>query len=93
MKKLFLSTLLLALSFGVSAQSFSWGAKVNVGSPNLKIKDIQNIQNNQNGENIAKLLDDTDAVLTYQLGLFSRFMFAGMYTFSRRPCLALLKLK
>ena len=34
MKKLFLSTLLLALSFGVSAQSFSWGAKVNVGSPN-----------------------------------------------------------
>ena len=79
MKKLFLSTLLLALSFGVSAQSFSWGAKVNVGSPNLKIKDIQNLQNNQNGENIAKLLDDTDAVLTYQIGLFTRFMFAGIY--------------
>ena len=79
MKKLFLSTLLLALSFGVSAQSFSWGAKVNVGSPNLKIKDIQNLQNNQNSQNIAKLLDDTDAVLTYQLGLFTRFMFAGIY--------------
>ena len=79
MKKLFLSTLLLALSFGVSAQSFSWGAKVNVGSPNLKIKDIQNLQNNQNGENIAKLLDDTDAILTYQLGVFTRFMFAGIY--------------
>ena len=53
MKKLFLSSLLLALSFGVSAQSFSWGAKVNVGSPNLKIKDIQNLQNKQNSENIA----------------------------------------
>ena len=79
MKKLFLSTLLLALSFGLSAQSFSWGAKFNVGSPNLKIKDIQNLQNNQNGENIAELLDDTDAVLTYQLGLFTRFMFAGIY--------------
>lgn len=76
MKKLLLSTLLIALNFGVSAQSFSWGAKVNVGSPNLKIKDIQN---NQNSENIAKLLDDTDAVLTYQLGLFTRFMFAGIY--------------
>ena len=75
MKKLFLSTLLLALSFGVSAQSFSWGAKVNVGSPNLKIKDIQT----QNDDNIAKLLDDTDAVLTYQLGVFTRFMFAGIY--------------
>tara|TARA_B100000405_G_scaffold274653_1_gene215603 strand:+ start:49 stop:699 length:651 start_codon:yes stop_codon:yes gene_type:complete len=73
MKKLFLSSLLLALSFGVSAQSFSWGAKVNVGSPNLKIKDIQT------DDNIAKLLDDTDAVLTYQLGVFTRFMFAGIY--------------
>tara|TARA_A100001234_G_C12564102_1_gene358716 strand:- start:284 stop:934 length:651 start_codon:yes stop_codon:yes gene_type:complete len=73
MKKLFLSTLLLALSFGVSAQSFSWGPKVNVGSPNLKIKDIQT------DDNIAKLLDDTDAVLTYQLGVFTRFMFAGIY--------------
>ena len=79
MKKVLLSTITLALSFGVSAQSFSWGAKVNVGSPNLKIKDIQNLQNNQNGENIAKLLDDTDAVLTYQLGVFTRFMFAGIY--------------
>ena len=73
MKKLFLSTLVLVLSFGVSAQSFSWGAKVNVGSPNLKIKDIQT------DDNIAKLLDDTDAVLTYQLGVFTRFMFAGIY--------------
>ena len=79
MKKILLSTIILAFSFGVSAQSFSWGAKVNVGSPNLKIKDIQNLQNNQNGENIANLLDDTDAVLTYQLGLFTRFMFAGIY--------------
>ena len=79
MKKLFLYTLLLPLCFGATAQSFSWGAKVNVGSPNLKIKDIQNLQNNQNGENIAKLLDDTDAVLTYQLGVFTRFMFAGIY--------------
>ena len=72
-------TVLLSLSIGVSAQSFSWGAKVNVGSPNLKIKDIQNLQNNQNAENVAKLLDDTDAVLTYQLGVFTRFMFAGIY--------------
>ena len=79
MKKLFLSTLLLALSFGVSAQSFSWGAKVNVGSPNLKIKDIQNLQNNQNDNSFAKLLDDTDAVLTYQLGIFTRFKLAGVY--------------
>lgn len=79
MKKLFLFTLLIPLCICVSAQSFSWGAKVNVGSPNLKIKDIQNLEINQNGENIAKLLDDTDAVLTYQLGLFTRFMFAGIY--------------
>ena len=79
MKKIFLSHLLLVLSFTASAQSFSWGAKVNVGSPNLKIKDIQNLQTNQNNENIATLLNNTDAVLTYQLGLYSRFMFAGVY--------------
>ena len=79
MKKIILSTVLLVLSIGVSAQSFSWGAKVNVGSPNLKIKDIQNLQNNQDAENIAKLLDDTDAVLTYQLGIFTRFKLAGVY--------------
>lgn len=79
MKKLFLFTVLLSLSIGVSAQSFSWGAKVNVGSPNLKIKDIQNLEDNQDPENIAKLLDDTDAVLTYQLGFFTRFKFAGVY--------------
>ena len=79
MKKFLLFTLLIPLCICVSAQSFSWGAKVNVGSPNLKIKDIQNLEINQNGENIARLLDDTDAVLTYQLGLFTRFMFAGIY--------------
>ena len=79
MKKLFLFTVLLSLSIGVSAQSFSWGAKVNVGSPNLKIKDIQNLDDNQDPENIAKLLDNTDAVLTYQLGFFTRFKFAGVY--------------
>ena len=79
MKKLFLFTVLLSLSIGVSAQSFSWGAKVNVGSPNLKIKDIQNLEDNQDPENIAKLLDNTDAVLTYQLGFFTRFKFAGVY--------------
>ena len=91
MKKLFLSVLLLALSIGVSAQSFSWGAKVNVGSPNLKIKDIQNLENNENVENIAKLLDDTDAVLTYQLGIFTDSCLLE-FTFSQKPCLALLKL-
>ena len=79
MKKLFLYTLLLPLCFGVTAQSFSWGAKVNVGSPNLKIKDIENLDDNQDPENIAKLLDDTDAVLTYQLGIFTRFKLAGVY--------------
>ena len=79
MKKLFLLNIVLVMSIGVSAQSFSWGAKVNVGSPNLKIKDIQNLENNQNAENVAKLLDNTDGVLTYQLGFFARLKIAGLY--------------
>ena len=76
MKKLFLLNVVLVISIGVSAQSFSWGAKVNVGSPNLKIKDIKNLQNN---ENAANLLDNTDGVLTYQLGFFARLKLAGLY--------------
>lgn len=76
MKKLFLLNLVLVISIEVSAQSFSWGAKVNVGSPNLKIKDIEKLQNNQNA---ANLLDNTDGVLTYQLGFFARLKLAGVY--------------
>lgn len=79
MKKLILSVVVLTLSLGASAQSFDWGVKVNVGSPSLKIDDIKNLENNTEADNVTELLKNTDAVLTYQLGVFARIKLAGIY--------------
>lgn len=79
MKKIILSIVFVALSVGASAQSFTWGAKVNVGTPNLKIDDIKNLEDNPDAENVAQLLENTDAVLTYQLGIYARMKVAGFY--------------
>ena len=79
MKKLILSVVLLTLSLGASAQSFDWGVKVNVGSPSLKIDDIKNLGDKSNEENFAQLLENNDAILTYQLGVFVRIKLAGIY--------------
>jgi len=79
MKKVILSIVLLSFGLLVPAQSFDWGVKVNVGTPNLKIDDIKNLEENQNAENVAQLLENTDAVLTYQLGIYARLKLAGIY--------------
>jgi len=79
MKKLIVSVVVLTLSLGASAQSFDWGVKLNVGSPSLKIDDIKNLGDNSDEENIAQLLENSDAVLTYQLGVFARIKLAGIY--------------
>lgn len=73
MKKLIFTLVALSMSIGLSAQSFKWGARINVGSPNLKIEDIQS------SNTPTELLSNTDAVLTYQFGLFARLMVAGIY--------------
>jgi len=57
MKKVILSIVLLSFGLVVPAQSFDWGVKVNVGTPNLKIDDIKNLEENQNAENVAQLLE------------------------------------
>ncbi len=79
MKKVILSIVLLSFGLLVPAQSFDWGVKVNVGTPNLKIDDIQNLENNPDTENVFELLENTDAVLTYQLGVYARLKLAGIY--------------
>jgi len=77
MKKIILSIVVLTLSLGTSAQSFDWGVKVNVGSPSLKIEDIKNLGDLE--EDVAKLIKDTDAVLTTQFGVFTRLQLIGFY--------------
>ena len=79
MKKLILSIALFSISLGGAAQSFSWGAKVNVGSPSLKIDDIKTLGDNPDADNVPDLLENTNAILTYQLGIYTRIKLGGIY--------------
>lgn len=76
MKKIFLSIITLALCVNVSAQDFSWGPRVSVSSPSLKLKDITNISS---GSEAVQLLSDTDSKLGYQFGAFARVSLLGFY--------------
>ena len=76
MKKFILCISILALGFSAAAQDFTWGAKISASSPNLKIDDIKNIEN---ADETIQLLENTDASLGYQLGLFARVSVLGIY--------------
>ena len=76
MKKLILSIALLGFTLNSSAQDFSWGPKLSISSPSFKLKDVQNIGN---GSDAIQLLEDTDPVLGYQLGVFARVSLLGIY--------------
>ena len=76
MKKIILLSIICS-SLSLSAQSFDWGAKVNVGSPNVSLNDITNLTNSvSNGK---ALLEIKDATLNWQLGLFARLKLIGFY--------------
>ena len=80
MKKIILSICLLTLSMGASAQKFTWGGKVSVSSPDIKIEDFKNVDlDGGNGIDITQSLGSTNAILSYQLGLFARVKLAGFY--------------
>ena len=76
MKKLILTIALLGFTLNSTAQDFSWGPKLSVTSPSFKLKDVQNIGN---GSDAIQLLEDTDPVLGYQLGVFARVSLLGIY--------------
>ena len=75
MKKLLLS-IIIVLSSQLNAQEFSWGPKLSASSPSLKLMDVQDIGS---GEEVIQLLEDTDPILGYQLGLFARISLLGLY--------------
>ncbi|MDG1849068.1 MAG: porin family protein [Flavobacteriales bacterium] len=77
MRKLILSVLLVCSSMSISAQSFDWGVKVNVGSPNVSLDDLKNLD--KSGHNVGDLLEVKDATLNWQLGLFARLKLLGFY--------------
>lgn len=76
MKKIILLSIICS-SLSLSAQSFDWGAKVNVGSPNVSLNDITSLTNSAN--NGKDLLEIKDGTLNWQLGLFARLKLLGFY--------------
>jgi len=76
MKKFILCLSLLLITFNLNAQEFSWGPKISITSPSLNLSDI----NNMSGiDATIDLLEDTDATLGYQLGIFARASLLGLY--------------
>ena len=75
MKKLLLSIVII-FSAHLNAQEFSWGPKLSVSSPSLKLMDVKNLGS---GAETLELLEDTDPILGYQLGLFARISLLGLY--------------
>jgi hypothetical protein len=76
MKKIILTIALLGFTLNSSAQDFSWGPKLSISSPSFKLQDIQNLEG---AEDIANLIENTDPVLGYQMGLFARVSLLGIY--------------
>jgi hypothetical protein len=71
MRNLILAIVLVFSSMSLSAQSFKWGAKVNVGSPDVSLSDIKEANNH--------IPDVKNASLNLQLGLFARIQLLGFY--------------
>lgn len=71
MRNLILAIVLVFSSMSLSAQSFKWGAKVNVGSPDMSLSDIKEANNH--------IPDVKNASLNLQLGLFARLQLLGFY--------------
>ena len=76
MKKIILSIALLGFTLNSSAQDFSWGPKLSISSPSFKLQDVASIES---GVDAIQLLEDTDPVLGYQLGVFARISLLGIY--------------
>ena len=77
MKKVILLVALIISSISLPAQSFDWGPKINIGSPDVSVKDIKNLKNNDN--NINDLLKVKDASINLQLGVYARLKLLGFY--------------
>ena len=76
MKKILLFVSILAFSANISAQDFSWGPKLSVSSPSLKLKDVKNLES---ASQAVHLLEEKDAKLGYQIGVFARVSLLGIY--------------
>ena len=76
MKKIFLCLTLALITYNSNAQDFSWGPKISLTSPSLNLSDVNEIQT---VSETIDLLEDTDATIGYQFGLFARASLLGVY--------------
>tara|TARA_Y100000589_G_scaffold196372_1_gene185611 strand:+ start:625 stop:1272 length:648 start_codon:yes stop_codon:yes gene_type:complete len=76
MKKIFLCLSLALITYNSNAQDFSWGPKISLTSPSLNLSDVNEIQT---VSETIDLLEDTDATIGYQFGLFARASLLGVY--------------
>ena len=76
MKKIILCLSMALITFNSNAQDFSWGPKISITSPSLNLSDVKEIQT---VSETIDLLEDTDATIGYQFGLFARASLLGLY--------------
>ena len=79
MKKILLFVSILAFSANISAQDFSWGPKLSLSTPSLKLKDMENLADSGDFDEFVGLLEEKDAKLGYQIGVFARVSLLGIY--------------
>ena len=76
MKKLFLTIALVSCSLSISAQSFSWGPKIGIAVPSIKVSDVQDVNS---GAQALSLLEDVNGKVSGHIGVFARISLLGFY--------------
>ncbi len=76
MKKLFITIALVSCSLSISAQSFSWGPKIGIAVPSIKVSDVQDVNS---GAQALSLLEDVNGKVSGHIGVFARISLLGFY--------------
>jgi len=76
MKKLFLTIALVSCSLSISAQSLSWGPKIGIAVPSIKVSDVQDVNS---GAQALSLLEDVNGKVSGHIGVFARISLLGFY--------------
>jgi hypothetical protein len=76
MKKLILTIALLGFTLNSSAQDFSWGPKVGIALPSIKLSDVEDVES---GIETLRLLEEANAKISAHIGVFARISLLGFY--------------
>jgi hypothetical protein len=76
MNKTLLLLSILSLPFSAFGQKISWGPKISISSPTLKLGNLSSIGMENQAVNV---LDQSNPSIGFQLGIFARASFLGFY--------------